>query len=246
MSQRHCHLLVAALLVLAGPSIVQATPIVSVSAEGLASATAAESAFLSGLDVSVTESFEGFTPVFKATTLSTSVGSFQQIVKGNDISNCITPPVSGCTGLVVLNASESPFAGRFATDGAHWLDSNDSKTMTFEGATPWTSIGFYLTDPNDAGATINLKGFDGSGTEVLSTILFPSSLPNGNVYYVSIFAEEGLKSLTFYSDAGGGNDGFGLDNFTVGNVASTVPEPGSMLLLGAGLLGLAAFRRRSL
>jgi hypothetical protein len=113
--------------------------------------------------------------------------------------------------------------------------------MSFTATTTWDSIGFYITDPNDVGARVKLEGFDGSATSIFLEDLFGAALPNGRVYYVSIFAPDGIKSLTFTSDAGANNDGFGIDKFTVG---MAVPEPGTVLLLGAGLVGLAGWQRR--
>lgn len=224
-----------------------ASPIVTVSAEGLGNANAAEAAFLGGLGSFTTESFEGYTPVDKRVTFVTSVGSFTQIKKGNEIKDCITPPISGCTGLAVLDEDTTPFKGRFAIDGDNWLDSNDSKKMLFEATQPWDSIGFYITDPNDVGADVKLKGFDGSGALIFSESLFDGDdLENGRVYYVTVQYLGGIKSLKFTSDADDHNDGYGIDRFTVGTTETPIPEPGSLFFLGAGLLGLAARRRRSL
>lgn len=48
-----------------------------------------------------------------------------------------------------------------------------------------------------------------------------------------------------YPDTQGGSDeSFGLDNVVVSTNASTVPLPGSMTMLGLGVAGLAALRRR--
>jgi len=223
-----------------------ASPIVTVSAEGLSNANTAEAAFLSGLSSFTTESFEGYTPVDKRVTFVTSVGSFTQITKGNEIKDCTTAPVSGCKGLAVLDKDTTPFQGRFATGGDNWLDSNDSKKMLFEATQPWDSIGFYITDPNDVGAEVMLKGYDGSGALIFSASLFGDvDLKNGRVYYVTVEYLSGIKSLKFFSDAGASNDGYGIDLFTAGTTKTPIPEPASLFLLGAGLLGLAAWRRRS-
>lgn len=57
----------------------------------------------------------------------------------------------------------------------------------------------------------------------------------------------GALSISWYGDVTGDDEFWGLDNIVVNGTAgnnSPVPEPGTILLLGCGLIGLAGFGRK--
>jgi len=218
----------------------EAIPVVSVSAQGLAAANAAQAAFLAGLGTSTTESFESYAVAYYP-ALVTSVGTFSQVVAGNDEPLC-SPHCSD--GLWVLDAANSPAWGRFATDGDQWLDTNDSRETLWTAA-PFplpTRIGFFINDPDDAGGDFTLRAWNGVGGSSGLIDLVPDNLSSGRVFYVTISDPQGLNEIRIFSNDP--NDGLGIDEFTAGN---PVPEPGTLSLLGAGLFAAAlrARRRRS-
>lgn len=244
---------VAALLVLTAASA-EAVPTLtftSPSADTTA-AVAAEAAFLAPAFLapgSITETFEGYT-VYTAVTpttydpLSTPVGSFDQISTGAIGGACNV--VNGCVGLAILNSAASPFSGRFAAPpgagNSKWLDSNDSPEMKFTLTPGFRAVGFYLTDPNDAGGRMRITGTDGTTASFTFDNIFGNSLRDGDsgyVSYLTIVDPVGIKDITFLSGAPG--DGYGIDTVTVGN---PVPEPGTLLLVGGGVGALALRGRR--
>ncbi len=214
----------------------EAIPVVSVSAEGLAAANAAQAAFLSGLGASTTESFETYAVDYYP-ALVTPVGTFSQVVAGNDEPLC-SPHCSD--GLWVLDAANSPAWGRFATDGDQWLDTNDSQeTLWTAPLSLPTRIGFFINDPDDAGGDFKLRAWNGLGVSSSLIDLVPDDQSSGRVFYVTISDPQGLKEIRIFSNDK--NDGLGIDEFTADN--PSVPEPGTLSLLGAGLFA-AALRAR--
>ena len=211
-----------------------AAPILSISGEGLAAAQAAESAFFSKLKAGyLTEDFDsGYTVGAQSTTINSlaGVGSFTMDLAGSG-GACDTAPYSCADGLAVLDSGSSPFSGRFDVSPENWLDSMDAQEMTISAAAGYTAMGFFMTDPNDAGGRFSIGGVD-----FLFADIFGQALGNGKVFYLSIFDSDGLGDITIYSN--NSNDGYGIDNVTVG----TVPEPGTLALFGLGLLGLGMAR----
>lgn len=145
---------------------------------------------------------------------------------------------------LMIESSATGEYGREDYDDADgfWLDSNDAKLVTWDFTKPaggsFNAVGFYLSDAADVGATLTLE-FD-DGTVWTSDPI--SGQSSGNLKFVSITSQTNILggSLTFNNN-GKTNDGWGIDNVTLGKV----PEPGTLLLMGLGLLGLGAARRRA-
>lgn len=115
------------------------------------------------------------------------------------------------------------------------------------GATGSLSFGYAVSSP---GTTLTFSVYDSSNTLLASIFSTPSYTPTSMGF--SSF-EEALVSLTFtgtasyalfdYSTSGR----YILDNFsgTFGSAGTPTPapEPGTLLLLGSGVFGLAAYRK---
>ncbi|WP_417522092.1 PEP-CTERM sorting domain-containing protein [Marinobacter sp.] len=227
---------VAALMIAGSIGTAAAAPVINISAEGSSAAQAAEAAFLGNLNAGyITETFDsGYTVGAQSTSINSlaGVGMFTMDVAGAG-GACDSAPYSCSAGLAVLDTATSPYSGRFDISPDNWLDSMDAQEMTISPAGGYTAMGFYMTDPNDAGGRFSIGGVNFSFADV-----FGSALGNGKVFYISLYDDSGLGDLTIY--ANNSNDGYGLDNVTIG----TVPEPGTLALMGLGLIGLVLVRNK--
>jgi hypothetical protein len=233
----------AAASALFAAGLAHAGPILTVHSGDLTSLKSVESNFLASLGGAViTETFEGFPVGTQEKVLGTSVGTFEQVTPGS--GGACVGNLKGCNGgVAILNTGTSPFSGRFNTTdpGSKWLDSFDSEVVLFTPIAGVNALGFFVTDPNDVNGKFGITLSDGS---VYSHIFGIESDPNrklgnGSVFYVTITSSHAITGVTFLANSPTGNDGYGIDN-----VSARVPEPGTLALLGLGLLGVGLMRRR--
>lgn len=198
----------------------------------------------------VVENFENLFPGWYK-TLSTNVGVFQ--TTSNTKAGTGTSSY-GAKNKAATDKSVPYFEirdynanGRLNTTpapGKKYLDSADITEIRLDLGVGLKNLFFYLSDPSDVGAKTKTETVSDSSTA--SAIIDYSKYNNGKVWFVGISANDNIESITWTVNKRSGsdyytNDGFGLDDFTT---VAPIPEPGTLLLLGSGLIGLGLYRRR--
>jgi hypothetical protein len=113
----------------------------------------------------------------------------------------------------------------------------------FSSITPFTFDSAYLTAAWNNGLNIEVQGLNGATVVYDETVVVNATGPTLFNFDYSNVTEVYFSSFggTSAGYAGGGTH-FVMDNLTIN---ATVPEPAAFLLVGAGLMGLVALRRRA-
>ncbi|MBT9489887.1 MAG: PEP-CTERM sorting domain-containing protein [Rubrivivax sp.] len=162
---------------------------------------------------------------------------------------------AGAAGQIANNVIDGT-EGRFDTsgDGQWWLT---AVSFQIDFDQNISAFGFYGTDFGDFAGSFLMELLLSNGTTKaydLRDVMAPANSPtNGWLQFIGVVDDTNSDqisavrfSITQGSDDPDDWDFLGFDSFVVGDVAtsSDVPEPGSLALVGASLLALAASRRR--
>jgi hypothetical protein len=195
--------------------------------------TAAEASFLSILSGVSTEDFQsasGSAPI--ALTFTGSSGNLNATV------------TSG--GSIDTTTS----SGRWSiNNGTNYLEARSSSfVLTF--ASQIAAFGFYGTDIGDFNGALSIELFNGATSlgifQVGNTVGSGGSTNGSVLFYGLVDTLNTFDRIVFRNTDT--DDIFGFDNMTIGDVrqvTGTVPLPGSIALLGLGLLGLTGLRKRA-
>lgn len=131
-----------------------------------------------------------------------------------------------------------PPATESCTPNVLFTQGSTSLTLTLSGN--FNIVGFEL-EP-DAFQTDEVTAQYFNGGTLLGTI---DLFPNGSAGAL-LFAAQSSSDITSVVITDLTSDDFAIAQLRAGNVPTTTPEPGTMVLLGTGILGVLGVRRRKM
>ena len=159
---------------------------------------------------------------------------------GGDTATATVAGAVANTGQLVVQGSTCPWCGNFNTgEYAIWTRNHGPLTVSFGNS--YNSVGAYFQQNVYGAFTAKLEVFSGStllGTVTESGV---SNFAPGTAMFIGALDTSGpnITKVVFSETAGSG-----LADFAIATMYLGTPEPGTLVLLGSGLLGLASFARR--
>ncbi len=154
-------------------------------------------------------------------------------------------PGQGNTGGASPGEGVHPVSN-FLSEGS----SNDG-SLTVSFASPVLAAGLFTIDlfnPDGTSDPVSLSAFtgpNGTGTLLGTAADVAANFQQNNLYFLGILSTAGdIGSVVFTQDGDSSGDVIGLDNVEFAGGTTSTPEPGTLSLIGIGLVGAALARKR--